>query len=70
MNLLKKSNIGKYIMYDKLITEITVELSNSDNKLGVNSLNEDFILGYYYQKNDFYSKPNKEMKNINNEEED
>lgn len=58
MNMLKKNNLGYYVFFDKLITQITLEIidlqkSNSESNL---SLNEDFILGYYYQKNEFYRK--------------
>ncbi len=58
MNILKKNNPGWYVFYDKLITEITLELirlKESNDKMD-SSLNEDFILGYYYQKNAFYKK--------------
>lgn len=72
MNMLKKNNPGGYIFYDKLITEITLEiikLKESDNRIN-SSLNEDFILGYYYQKNLFYQKRGKdtikESKNFEN----
>lgn len=58
MNMLKKNNPGGYVFFDKLITGITLELINMDeiNKERKGALNEDFILGYYYQKNDFYKK--------------
>ncbi len=58
MNMLKKNNPGTYVFFDKLITEITLELLklDGDNKESKGSLNEDFILGYYYQKNEFYRK--------------
>ena len=61
MNILKKNNYGRYVFYDKLITEITqqlMQLKESGNKKS-GSLNEDFILGYYYQKNAFYQKKDK-----------
>ena len=57
-NMLKKNNPGLYVFYDKLITEITInlmELAKTEGKQN-GSLNEDFILGYYYQKNGFYDK--------------
>lgn len=61
LNMLKKNNYGLYVYYDKLITEITLKLieieKRSAKKTG--SLNEDFILGYYYQKNAFYEKKDK-----------
>jgi len=67
MNILKKNNPGSYVNHDKLITSITLEIlnlneSNSKNK---GSLNEDFILGYYYQKNQFYKKKNNEAEESN-----
>ena len=43
------------MFYDKLITEITInlmELAKTEGKQN-GSLNEDFILGYYYQKMGF-----------------
>ena len=58
MNMLKKNNPGWYVFYDKLITEITLELirlKESNSKTNC-PLNEDFILGYYYQKNTLYEK--------------
>lgn len=61
VNILKKNNYGRYVFYDKLITEITqqlMQLKESGNKKS-GSLNEDFILGYYYQKNAFYQKKDK-----------
>lgn len=64
MNMLKKNNSGGYIFYDKLITEITLELirlRESDNKIN-GSLNEDFILGYYYQKSTLYQGRDKDRK--------
>lgn len=63
-NMLKKNNPGWYVFYDKLITEITLELirlNESNNKVN-GSLNEDFILGYYYQKNALYQKRGKDIK--------
>lgn len=56
LNMLKRSNIKTYTFYDKLIQNITMELLNmgelEDNKKG--SVDEDFILGYYYQKSELY----------------
>lgn len=62
MNMLKKNRPGSYVFYDKLITTITLDImeleeAGSDKN---KSLNEDFILGYYYQKDQFYKK--KEVK--------
>lgn len=56
MNMLKKNNTGAYITFDKLLTEITLKLIDLDSNQAVNSLDEDFILGYYYQKSKFYTK--------------
>lgn len=74
MNILKRNNPGWYTFYDKLITEITLELirlKESDNMMN-GSLNEDFILGYYYRKNMFYQRKAKDTKkesiNINSVE--
>jgi len=61
INILKKNNYGSYVFYDKLITEITqklMQLKESGSKAS-GSLNEDFILGYYHQKNAFYQKKDK-----------
>lgn len=58
LNMLKRNSPGIYVFYDKLITSITlklVELAETEGKQS-GSLNEDFILGYYYQKNEFYQK--------------
>lgn len=63
INILKKNNPGLFVNHDKLITNITLEiisLNESDSK-NRSSLNEDFILGYYYQKNEFYKKKDSEM---------
>lgn len=67
MNMLKKGNPGSYVFYDKLITEITVELMNLEksSEQTKGSLNEDFILGYYYQKNMFYQKKSKNIEKDN-----
>lgn len=58
MNILKKNNVGLYVSYDKLITGITLEIMSLDRTETrvKGSLNEDFILGYYYQKNELYRK--------------
>jgi CRISPR-associated protein Csd1 len=55
-NILKKNNPGLFVKYDKTITGITLNIMNLDNSNSRNrsSLNEDFILGYYYQKNELY----------------
>lgn len=60
INILKKNNIGGYIFYEKLITNINSELIKLDelNSDGRKSLNENFILGYYQQKKEFYTKKN------------
>ena len=61
INILKKNSPGLYVKYDKLIMDITMKIGNleaSDLK-NKSSLNEDFILGYYYQKNEFYNKRDK-----------
>lgn len=67
MNMLKKNNPGSYVFYDKLITEITLDLMNlkESNEQTKGSLNEDFILGYYYQKNMFYQKKSKNIEKDN-----
>jgi hypothetical protein len=59
--MLKKNNPGLCIFYDKLITDITlklieIEMNPEGKQENLGSLNEDFILGYYYQKNEFYQK--------------
>ena len=56
INILKKNNPGLYVFHDKLITKITLRIMNlnESNSMNRSPLNEDFILGYYYQKNDFY----------------
>jgi len=62
INILKKNNYGSYVFYDKLITEITqklIQLKEANSNTS-GSLNEDFILGYYYQKNAFYQKKDKD----------
>ncbi len=66
MNMLKKNAPGLYVNFDKLITNMTLELlkleESDDKKKG--SLDEDFILGYYYQKNAFYQKKNDNTEEI------
>ena len=63
MNILKRNSMGLYIFHDKLLTEITIKISELDESTNQNigPLNEDFILGYYYQKNDFYNKKDKDL---------
>lgn len=72
MNILKRNNPGGYVFFDKIITDITLELFDlsKSNKGAKGSLNEDFILGYYYQKSEFYKKRDKGTQNTkdNNEE--
>lgn len=65
MNILKRSNPGRFIYFDKLITNITLEISNLNkhDKEDKKALDEDFILGYYYQKNEFYRKRDNGIKN-------
>lgn len=74
INILKKNNPGLYVNHDKLITNITLKIINlnESNLINRGSLNEDFILGYYYQKNEFYKgKSNEaEQSNSNNENEE
>ena len=71
---MKKSNPGLYVNHDELITNITLKIINlnESNLINRGSLNEDFILGYYYQKNEFYKgKSNEaEQSNSNNENEE
>ena len=61
MNILKKSKPGMYVFFDKMITEITLKLIELDDiQTGdKGALNEEFVLGYYYQKNEFYKKRDK-----------
>ena len=67
MNILKRNSMGLYIFHDKLLTEITIKISELDESTNQNigPLNEDFILGYYYQKNDFYNKKDKDLSSDN-----
>lgn len=64
MNMLKKNNYGSYIYHDRLITGITMELIRLEEFHGkkTGSLNENFILGYYHQKNALYQKRDKDAK--------
>lgn len=58
MNILKKNSPGSYVNHDKSITSITLDimsLEESDSNIR-GALNEDFMLGYYYKKNEFYKK--------------
>lgn len=75
MNILKKNSPGIYVNHDKLITNITLKIISLNEPESINkgSLNEDFILGYYYQKNEFYKKKDIESgqsnsKNYNEED--
>jgi len=65
MNMLKKNNPGWYVFYDKLITEITLKIIklNEENYSIKSSLDEDFILGYYYQKDNLYQRKDKTSQN-------
>lgn len=67
MNILKRNNTGLYVYYDKIIMEITIEISKLKDTKNVKtgSLNADFILGYYYQKNELYTKKESHSSNIN-----
>lgn len=55
---LKKSNFSAVVYYDNLITEIvnTIETSDKFEQVKNRPLNEDFVLGYYAQKKEFYKK--------------
>lgn len=63
---LQKSNPGSHIFYERLIGVIVNKLSGclyfNENKN--NPLNEDFIFGYYAQRQDFYKKRNENNKQI------
>ena len=64
---LKKRSPGSYVYYDKLITSIVVEIQEIDQAKGKlkSSLNEDFVFGYYYQKNELYkSKKDKQQEKV------
>ena len=55
---LKKNNYGAAKKYEILITQLMTKLSEVPNfKLDMNKeLDEDFIFGYYHQKQEFYQK--------------
>ena len=65
---LKKNNYGTAVFYDNLTTNIVNQLSELQNfeKEKNNPLNEEFIFGYYAQKQEFYRK---HEKNLNSNEE-
>ena len=67
MNVLKKNSPGIYVNHDKLITNITLKIIslNESELINKGSLNEDFILGYYYQKNEFYKRKDIESEKSN-----
>lgn len=60
-NSLKKRKMGLYVNYDKLLTELyTAIKATEENTLAARAvLKEDFILGYYAQKQSFYTKKDK-----------
>jgi CRISPR-associated protein Csd1 len=57
---LKKNSTGAAIYYSRLTTDIVNKLSELENfeQNKNKALNEDFIFGYYAQKQDFYKKNN------------
>lgn len=55
--ILTKNSPGLKVMYDKLLSEIYNDIrSFEDNKIDKQSVNEEFVLGYYYQHEKFYVK--------------
>lgn len=65
-NILKKNSPGRYVFYDKLITELTLEIMKIDEEDGIRgALDEDFILGYYYQKDALYTKRSQDVNKQN-----
>ncbi len=64
INILKRNYYSWYVFYEKLITEITIKLIELEKSKpeANNPLNEDFILGYYYQKDLLYQKNDNENK--------
>lgn len=62
-NMLKRNNISRYIYYEKILLEVMEEIRKleEENPNDKGRLNQDYILGYYGQKRDFYS--NKDEKN-------
>lgn len=66
MNILKKSKPQFYMGYDRSIKEITLELIRLEELQGQKGtpLNEDFIMGYYYQKNELYTPKDKKKEDL------
>ncbi|WP_251441474.1 type I-C CRISPR-associated protein Cas8c/Csd1 [Veillonella intestinalis] len=69
-NSLKKRKMGLYVNYDKLLTELyTAIKATEENTLVARAvLKEDFILGYYAQKQSFYTKKDKTEVKLETEE--
>lgn len=69
---LKKNHYGNAIYYDKLTTTIMNQLGDLDNfTIEKNKpLNEEFIFGYYGQKQEFYKKRETQQINDNKENEE
>lgn len=59
---LMNSNPGLLVYYEQLIGEIMEILSKMPIKDYNRPLGETYVLGYYLQKNDFYTKKNNEEK--------
>ncbi len=62
---LKKNNYGAMINYDKITTEIMNQLrekASFEQEMN-KALNEDFVFGYYAQKQEFYKKRDNNQKN-------
>lgn len=64
---LKKNNYGAAKYYDKITTTIMNRLSETENfeQEKNRALNEDFVFGYYAQKQDFYKKQESKQNNEN-----
>lgn len=69
---LKKRKIGLYVNYDKLLTELYNLIDaarEKDENIGAVVRKEDFVLGYYAQKRIFYTKKDKELVHLIDDEE-
>ncbi len=72
MDRLTKKNPGLAISHDKLVTHVMNKLVETEefNCMKNKALDENFIFGYYAQKQEFYKKSSKENKETDNNKEE
>ena len=65
-----KLSAGSRVFYDRLIGQILEEISECSEQDFNKPLGENYLLGYYLQKNSFYKKNSSETSTVNNTEDE